>query len=71
MATDILKAYREESENLKTTVQLMKNNSDLFSAECVKTYEEVACNPIYCSEDEKKFISQYDQEDCNKLVKQW
>ena len=71
MTTDILKAYRAQSKSLKDTVELMESNSDLFPAECVKTYKEVACNPIYCSEDEEKFISEYDLEDCDQLVDQW
>ena len=71
MATDVLNDYRERSESLRAAIAGMKRDSKMFSTECVERYKEMACNPVYCSEDEEKFISEYDQEDCEKVIKLW
>ena len=70
MPADILSVYRKTSENMKQTIDSLKK-SKLFSDQCLAKYEDLNCNPVYCSADENNLLVENDQEDCEDFMKNW
>ena len=76
MPSQVLANYREKSESLSKTFKTFENLKDddgerVFSSDCLSKLEEISCSPLYCSADEEVLLTNHDQEDCNKTVKEW
>jgi hypothetical protein len=75
MPKDFLDDYEKTSVGLVQffqTIQALKyNNVEVFSSSCVLKLKQIACSPVYCSEDEKQTLIENDREDCNDSVRKW
>ena len=75
MPKDFLDGYEKTSVGLVQffqTIQALKyNNVEVFSSSCVLKLKQIACSPVYCSEDEKQTLIENDREDCNDSVRKW
>lgn len=76
MPSELLADYRKRSPDLAKMFDNLPNlrydnGETIFSSECILLLKEISCSPMYCSADETKLLTKYDQADCYKIIKEW